>query len=107
MFFVFVYDNPVGLAALYRHPEQPDTGELLRVWVAPGHRGQGAADALLDALFRWGIDEAGFLRVLAEVKASNVRALGFYRRFGFVHRAEIQASDPDEIVLEWTPGAEI
>lgn len=107
MFFVLVDDNPVGLAALYRHPEQPDTGELLQVWVAPEHRGRGAADGLLDALFRWGVDEAGFLRVLAEVKANNVRALGFYRRYGFVHRADIQASDPDEIVLEWTPGANI
>ena len=68
---------------------------------------RGAAEALLDTLFRWGIDEAGFLRVLAEVKANNVRALGFYRRYGFVHRADIQASDPDEIVLEWTPGANI
>jgi hypothetical protein len=29
--FVFVDDSPVGLAALYRHPEQPDTGELLQV----------------------------------------------------------------------------
>lgn len=106
-FFVFVDDNPVGLAALYRHTEQPDTGELLQVWVAPEHRGRGAADTLLDALFRWGTDEAGFLRVLAEVKANNVRALGFYRRFGFVHRADIQASDPDEILLEWAPGAEM
>jgi ribosomal protein S18 acetylase RimI-like enzyme len=106
-FFAFVDDNPVGLAALYRHPEQPVTGELLQVWVAPEHRGRGAADALLDALFHWGIDEAGFLRVLAEVKANNVRALGFYRRYGFVHRADIQASDPDETVLEWTPGTEM
>lgn len=107
MFFVLVDNTPVGLAALYCHPEQPDTGELLQVWVAPEHRGRGAADALLDALFRWGIDEAGFLRILAEVKANNTRALGFYRRYGFAHRAEIQASDPDEIVLEWTPCAEI
>ncbi|MBL7645152.1 MAG: GNAT family N-acetyltransferase [Candidatus Hydrogenedentes bacterium] len=106
IFFILTDGKPTGLAALYLHPELPGTGELLQVWVAPEHRGSGAADALLDALFRWGTEEAGFSRVIAEVKASNTRALGFYRRYGFDHLVNIEASDPDEIVLEWIPTVE-
>lgn len=106
IFFILTDGKPTGLAALYQHPELPGTGELLQVWVAPEYRGSGAADALLDALFRWGTEEAGFSRVIAEVKASNTRALGFYRRYGFVHLSNIEASDPDEIVLEWIPTVE-
>ncbi len=106
IFFILTDDKPTGLAALYQHPEMPGTGELLQVWVAPEYRGSGAADALLDALFRWGTQEAGFCRVVAEVKANNKGALCFYRRYGFSVRPEVQASDPDEIVLEWISAAD-
>lgn len=106
IFFILTDGKPTGLAALYQHPELPGTGELLQVWVAPEYRGCGAADALLDALFRWGTEDAGFSRVIAEVKASNKRALCFYRRYGFSDRPEVQASDPDEIVLEWISATE-
>lgn len=106
IFFILTDGKPTGLAALYLHPELPGTGELLQVWVAPEHRGSGAADALLDALFRWGTEEAGFSRVIAEVKSNNRRALCFYRRYGFSDCPEVQASDPEEIVLEWISAAE-
>lgn len=106
IFFILADGNPHGLAALYRHPEEVDVGELLQVWVAPELRGSGAADALLNSLFGWGTQEAGFSRVIAEVKANNKRALGFYRRYGFSDRPEVQASDPDETVLEWISAAE-
>jgi RimJ/RimL family protein N-acetyltransferase len=81
-FIAFSGESPVGIAALYRAGEGPDVGELLQVWVAPEHRGQGAAAELMDAVFGWAV-ENGFRTVVARVAKTNVRALRFYQKYGF------------------------
>lgn len=83
LFLAFVDDAPVGLAGLYRDPEQADLGELCQVWVAPEHRGGGTAAALMDALFSWA-GERGFRSILATIREGNDRALAFYRKYGFL-----------------------
>jgi ribosomal protein S18 acetylase RimI-like enzyme len=103
IFLLFANGDPVGLAALYRHPEQNDTGELLQVWVAPEHRGNGSAAALLDGLMQWGLAAARFQSILAEVKTGNERALGFYRKYGFLIADGLSASDPGETMLHFAP----
>ncbi len=73
--------RPVGLAAL----SGPVHGELQLVvmWVAPGARGQGVGDALLDTVVAWGRAEQA-CRVIVEVLERNELAVALYRRKGFV-----------------------
>jgi RimJ/RimL family protein N-acetyltransferase len=81
-FLLFSEDAPIGIAALYRVVNNLDTGEVIQVWVSPVYRGTGAAEILMEAVFRWA-RENGFRRVLAGINQGNVRALRFYQRLGF------------------------
>jgi len=80
--FVILAGEPVGLAALYRDSLLPAEGELLQMWIAPGHRGTAAAALLLDAVLAWASSH-DFHLIRAEVTAGNTRALRFYERHGF------------------------
>ena len=83
-FLVFSNQEPIGIAALYRLEGKSDTGELLQVWISPDHRGSNAARALLDAIFAWA-GENDFHSIQAVVAASNLRALTFYAKYGFLN----------------------
>jgi len=85
-------DTPIGIAALYRHPEGTDTGKILHAWVAPEHRHRGVGTALLDALFRWAAAN-GFRLIRATVAKENPGAIQFYRTVGFAP-ADDPACDP-------------
>lgn len=80
--FVVLADRPVGLAALYRDSEDPFLGDLIQMWVAPGHRGGAVAVGLLDRVFDWA-SRHGFRSIRAEVTAGNSRAFRFYEKYGF------------------------
>lgn len=80
--FIVLADRPIGLAALYRDADHPSVGELLQMWIAPSHRGGGAAADLLDHLFRWAARHS-FASIRAEVTQGNLRALRFYEKYGF------------------------
>ena len=60
----------------------PDDVHLLVIAVAPDFRGQGLARQLLKQIDRLA-STLGIDRVLLEVRPSNQRALGFYKREGF------------------------
>jgi ribosomal protein S18 acetylase RimI-like enzyme len=80
--FVTLDDQPVGLAALYRHENAPDVGELVQMWIAPDLRGGSVANDLLRCVFQWASSQrVAFVK--AEVMKSNARALRFYEKFGF------------------------
>lgn len=81
-FLAFEGEEAIGIAALYRVGTSKDVGELLQVWVAPGHRGTGVARALMDKVFTWA-GKCGFRQVVAKVTTGNERALTFYRNYGF------------------------
>ncbi len=59
-----------------------DTADLLRVIVAPEHRGQGLARALVRAGVQWA-QAFGATRLLLEVEESNESARRLYDRSGF------------------------
>lgn len=80
--FIVFDDRPIGLAALYRDSDIPSEGELLQMWIAPSHRGGGVAADLLDHLFRWAANHS-FTSIRAEVTQGNLRALRFYKKYGF------------------------
>ncbi|BAU83928.1 acetyltransferase [Streptomyces laurentii] len=67
----------------------PDTAKLVGVWLEPGHRGAGGTGAglaarMLDEVVRWAREETGAKRLTLLVHEENGRAIGFYRRSGFV-----------------------
>jgi RimJ/RimL family protein N-acetyltransferase len=80
--FIVFDDQPIGLAALYRDPDIPLSGELLQMWIAPSHRGGNVAIDLMDHLFKWA-GHHGFQSIRAQVTRGNSRALRFYEKYGF------------------------
>lgn len=80
--FLVLDDRPIGMAALYRDPENASSGELLQMWIASSYRGGSTAVDLLDHLFQWA-SEHGFSSIRAEVRPGNGRALRFYGKYGF------------------------
>lgn len=97
-FIAFSGDSPIGIAALYRHSEGSDAGEILQVWVAPEFRSKGVALSLLDAVFEWaGVN--GFRSIRATITKSNTRALRFYEKCGFSLTDEVSPDGPDYTIL--------
>ncbi|MEV4774834.1 GNAT family N-acetyltransferase [Microbacterium sp. LWH12-1.2] len=58
-------------------------GDVVGVYVRPGHRGAGTVDALLDAAAEW-VRAFGDPALTLDVHVDNARAQGAYRRAGFV-----------------------
>jgi len=71
-----------GLAAGVPHDGDPAVVFLEALWVHPGRRGTGAADALLRAVAAWAA-ERGAREVRLHVDRRNARARRFYERSGF------------------------
>lgn len=71
--------------------------ELISMWVAPSVRGRGVADALLGAVkeFAAGL---GAATLRASVRRYNERAIGMYKRAGFV-LADEPGDEPAEIAM--------
>jgi [ribosomal protein S18]-alanine N-acetyltransferase len=56
--------------------------ELVSIAVDPAARGQGAASALMESTLRR-LRDAGITRLMLTVRVTNLRALRFYKRYGF------------------------
>lgn len=91
----------LGYAVLYT---VLDEGNLDNIAVARSSRRQGVADALLSALAGL-CRERGIVRLMLEVRASNVPALSLYRKYGFaeVGRRKNYYEHPreDAILMTW------
>jgi RimJ/RimL family protein N-acetyltransferase len=83
--FVVTADDErwVGLAMVKVDAADPDSAELLAMWVAPQVRGRGASDRLCDACAAWA-KERGCRRLSLSVVVENERARRAYARAGFV-----------------------
>jgi ribosomal protein S18 acetylase RimI-like enzyme len=86
----YLRDTPVGMAS-GTQPNADGEIELISMWVAPLARGQGVADALVDAVVRWA-REQNIDNVSLAVRESNDRARAFYRRQGFVDQGRIDVA---------------
>ena len=73
--------------------EGVDEVHLLNITVAPQRQGQGLGTGLLEALCDWSRQRRAQWLWL-EVRASNVRALAVYQRFGFKRVGERKAYYP-------------
>jgi GNAT superfamily N-acetyltransferase len=75
-------DGPKGIAAGVPHWTDPGAVFLMSMWVHPGLRGTGAADALVASVLSWAEAE-GAAEVWLHVGKRNDRARRFYERNGF------------------------
>ena len=81
--FVAVVDGEdVGLVRGARDDLQPDSAWLISMWVSSEARGQGAGEALIDAVVEWA-RVSGARRVLLDVGDHNQPAIALYARKGF------------------------
>ena len=82
---VFLEGQPVGMGTLVpqRRVQTRHRAEIGGLFIQPAAQGQGAADALLDALIAEG-HAIGAWQLELYVAASNTRAIRFYARHGFM-----------------------
>jgi ribosomal-protein-alanine N-acetyltransferase len=83
-----------------------EDAELLRIGVAPGHRGEGHGDTLLRA-FAAEAAARGAARLLLEVRADNAPAHALYRRNGWApvgRRPRYYADGGDALLFERPAG---
>ncbi|MEO0606053.1 MAG: GNAT family N-acetyltransferase [Myxococcota bacterium] len=81
-FVAVVDDRDVGMVRSMAMRDDPTHAELISMWVEPGFRGQGVADALVAAVLDWAAGE-GHASVVLDVKDDNPRAIAAYARLGF------------------------
>ena len=79
-----------------------EVADVMTVAVAPGRRGQGLGDRLVDELLRRAADH-GAGSMMLEVRADNGPARGLYERHGFaevaVRRRYYQPDGVDAVVM--------
>jgi ribosomal protein S18 acetylase RimI-like enzyme len=80
----------VGLIGAYRSDEEPETVELISMWVAPHARGQGLGAHLVERVVE-GAAGAKATRVALWVTRGNDPAIALYRRTGFSFTAASKA----------------
>ncbi|MBC6451716.1 GNAT family N-acetyltransferase [Actinokineospora xionganensis] len=85
--------EPVAIAG-----GQPDRDEvkLISVWARPSVRGTGAGAAVVRAVIDWAADR----RMTAWAVEGNERALGLYRKLGFMPTGRDRAHPKDSAVRE-------
>ena len=83
----FVEGVPSGMASAFSSAGNTHAAGLTAFWVAPEARGQGVADALVEFITGWA-GAQGFSVLEADVVEDNGRAVGFYKRVGFVETGQ-------------------
>lgn len=77
-----VDEEIVGCIGLHRLSQPEGSGEIKRLYVRPGHRGQGIAEALLKALEEYAAQH-GYIELYLDSKDDLESAIRFYRRHGY------------------------
>jgi ribosomal protein S18 acetylase RimI-like enzyme len=71
--------------------------QLASMWVAPGYRGSGVADELVQRVVAWAQDR-GAATVRLAVTDGNERAERMYARHGFVRTGQVEVRERDGLV---------
>ena len=94
-FYLGYHDGrPAGMASGGWHEHYPGTHWLYGMYVTPGARGTGLADALVEAVSAWARTEGGAALYL-HVTESVARARRFYEKIGFVPTDEVTPMSRD------------
>lgn len=78
-----VDDKIVGCIGLHRLPGLKDGAEVKRLYVRPEKRGQGIAEALLEALEMYAAEHR-YKALYLDSKSDLMAAIRFYRRQGYL-----------------------
>jgi ribosomal protein S18 acetylase RimI-like enzyme len=106
-FIVDAAGEPKGLVAGMYDAADPEVVHLMSMWVHPGLRGAGAADALVAAVLAWARESSARVMRLAVIQ-SNDRARRCYERNGFRATGKQSVRERDganEIEMERELGA--
>jgi ribosomal protein S18 acetylase RimI-like enzyme len=101
-----VNGEPVGMVGAFPCKQTSHIAYLVGMWVAPEYRGTGVAEALVDAVLAWAPSQ-GMTDVFLGVKAGNDRAVGLYRKCGFVVCREPPSDSPAVSGCEIVMGREL
>jgi len=81
----------------------------LNIVVYPAHTNRGVGTALMATLMAWADAHPGLERIELFVRATNVRAIALYRKFGFAEEGclsrRVRTPDGtfiDDLVMAWT-----
>jgi GNAT superfamily N-acetyltransferase len=84
----------VGGGPASEDERDPEAALMVSMWVEPGSRGTGVADALTTALVAWARSQS-YPRLLLWVYDAADRAAAFYRRAGFVPTGRVEVFRDD------------
>lgn len=99
--------EPVGVASLGLHNDDPETGEVFGLWTAPTSRGESAAWSLVTTASKKATED-GCRLLYFWAGSDNASAVGFASSFGFRPTAERRPvrqadgateSDADEVAM--------
>lgn len=98
--WVAVADDGDWVATASAFVDDEGTAHLVAVYVRPEHRGSGVAELVVTPALEWARDVAKVERLLLQVVETNERALGFYRREGWVETGRRVPYELDETLVE-------
>ena len=92
MFGAFNLDRCIGLCGFLRESRSRTAhrGEVIQMFVHPDHHGSGIGKKLLVSAIDKGWQIEGIEQIALSVVSSNVRAIEFYRNFGFAVYGELK-----------------
>ena len=83
----YVLGGPCGLP----HEEvTPECGEIVKLYVSESEFGSGLAHDLMRTAMDWLLKENSDRKIWLGVYSDNIRAIKFYRKFGFNHVGEYE-----------------
>jgi len=85
VYLAFAGESPIGMCGAYLEKENPQSAQLVAVWLEPAFRGSGMAYRLIDSVIAWA-RHAAATGITAWVTEDNLRARRFYLRLGFVEQ---------------------
>ena len=96
-FLLFKENSAIGMVGAF---VESSSGRpfICSLWLSPLHRGSSLASKLVLTAIQW-LQARGAQDIFAWVADKNVRAIGFYRKLGFIKAGDCQAlpSNPSEI----------
>jgi ribosomal protein S18 acetylase RimI-like enzyme len=93
-------DDYCGIAASFLNEKNPQHAELVSMWVAPGHRRTGAGRLLVDAIESWARNTGAHTFQLM-VTNTNLAAISFYERLGFIKTGRTEPYPNDPALIEY------